>query len=588
MVYKKYIVRNGKVYGPYIYHSKRVKGKVVSEYRGPSKTRKFKFENHRNLFLILMGLFVLGVFAYVLVRGSGSGISGMGVLELDANYEEGKILEGNLNLALDPGELLPSSTKVVFENGGQVYRYDLSELVSDEVVFGNYYFNGKSFNESGYGYGVKGMKEVYPEVNFKLELVSTPAESAENAGAEIRSAEEGDVGEKEENATEEGEPEAAEKNEELSGAAEAGSSSKEETSDELSEQTPELSEQAEDVGVEGAGEELKSEESSGSSSSSEQRVSPITGAVVGVSEGFDKIEKFFSRFFSRLKLTGMVIEENSSREIIEAKLSKENPFVYELKEGQKAKLVSGSVRVGSESLQDDVLKLSINENKVVISTDYSIVEEGFGSEYSLGEPKEISINLSQLGLILEPGEVKVLLIYNDDKLASFSTRLGNTTGEEGSEELSKKKSNLGERDIEGGNSSSNLSNFSDLEKANESKENLGNGFENESAIVNESSGAQNESGSWNLSKDYPNLTSEEISILRNVYGNFSVKITKQEVFNGRLIVRYELGDNWVEHSYDYDENSTDLEKRELEQQMKKDEVKFLKDIAEKLRNFYFA
>jgi len=56
----------------------------------------------------------------------------------------------------------------------------------------------------------------------------------------------------------------------------------------------------------------------------------------------------------------------------------------------------------------------------------------------------------------------------------------------------------------------------------------------------------------------------------------------------RLIVRYELGDNWVEHSYDYDENSTDLEKRELEQQMKKDEVKFLKDIAEKLRNFYFA
>ncbi|MBT7281878.1 hypothetical protein HN832_00525, partial [archaeon] len=34
MVYKKFVKRGGKVYGPYIYSSKRVGGKVVSEYLG--------------------------------------------------------------------------------------------------------------------------------------------------------------------------------------------------------------------------------------------------------------------------------------------------------------------------------------------------------------------------------------------------------------------------------------------------------------------------------------------------------------------------------------------------------------------------
>ena len=40
MVYKKYIEKNGKIYGPYIYHSKRVDGKVVSEYHGVKEEKK--------------------------------------------------------------------------------------------------------------------------------------------------------------------------------------------------------------------------------------------------------------------------------------------------------------------------------------------------------------------------------------------------------------------------------------------------------------------------------------------------------------------------------------------------------------------
>ena len=40
MVYKKYIKRNGKLYGPYIYESKRVNGKVISEYHGSEEPKK--------------------------------------------------------------------------------------------------------------------------------------------------------------------------------------------------------------------------------------------------------------------------------------------------------------------------------------------------------------------------------------------------------------------------------------------------------------------------------------------------------------------------------------------------------------------
>ena len=34
MAYERYIKKNGKVYGPYLQHSKKVDGKVVTEYRG--------------------------------------------------------------------------------------------------------------------------------------------------------------------------------------------------------------------------------------------------------------------------------------------------------------------------------------------------------------------------------------------------------------------------------------------------------------------------------------------------------------------------------------------------------------------------
>ena len=76
MVYKKYIKRNGKLYGPYIYESKRVNGKVISEYHGseePKKEKGVKINkfNYKKIFLFFIGAILLAVLIYffIFLRG---------------------------------------------------------------------------------------------------------------------------------------------------------------------------------------------------------------------------------------------------------------------------------------------------------------------------------------------------------------------------------------------------------------------------------------------------------------------------------------------------------------------------------------
>ncbi|MEK6760414.1 MAG: hypothetical protein AABX93_00665, partial [Nanoarchaeota archaeon] len=59
MSYKKYIRRNGKVFGPYVYHSRKVDGKVITEYQGKFKKKKnFIFWSLLSFFsvILLIGL----------------------------------------------------------------------------------------------------------------------------------------------------------------------------------------------------------------------------------------------------------------------------------------------------------------------------------------------------------------------------------------------------------------------------------------------------------------------------------------------------------------------------------------------------
>ncbi len=168
MAYKKYIKRGGKVYGPYIYHSKRVDGKVVSEYRG-THTNKF---DYKKFLWIGLGILVVAILIFG-VSLLGNRISGQATFDVKVDYKEGEALDGVLKLSLKEGELLPTSSKLVFENNGERYEYSLAEIISDKTTEGDFYIEGKEISGFGSGYGIEGAKEVSSTVYFTLEIYET-------------------------------------------------------------------------------------------------------------------------------------------------------------------------------------------------------------------------------------------------------------------------------------------------------------------------------------------------------------------------------------------------------------------------------
>ena len=420
MAYKKYIKKGGKIYGPYIYHSRREGGKVISEYHGVEKESKgLKF-----LWIVLGVLLIIALIS--LVNFPREILTARVIVNLDANYQESQPLEGKLKFSLREGELVPVSSKIVFENQGNIFEYDLNNVVSDEFVEGDFYVEGLSISGTGEGYGISGEREIFPTVHFILSVLSR---------------------EKSENITEEP--------------------------------------------AEGA---------------------PITGSAV-------------TNFFGRL--TGNVIAMIESE--IEGEVSVENTFTYILQEGETAEIKPKSVRTDSEQLSDNEVELRIIDNKVIVTTDYSEIEEGFGEEY-LGEiTKDLVVDLSELGLVLEPGNLKVSLINNQEEIVSLTTTLGE-------------------------------------------------GKVDASEIISEEPAQEPIQESISITTiTSENLTDLERAVLIEEFGDAVLKMKEAKSKNGFIIVRYELGSYWVEHSY-----GEELDNATLESFMEGDRIKWLKDIAKKL------
>ncbi|MFH1585758.1 MAG: LamG-like jellyroll fold domain-containing protein [archaeon] len=76
MVYKRYIKKNGKVYGPYIQHNRKVNGKVVTEYHGKHKSNSWV--GSVKLFLLIslgiVGIFLLS-FLFLQFQSTGFSVS---------------------------------------------------------------------------------------------------------------------------------------------------------------------------------------------------------------------------------------------------------------------------------------------------------------------------------------------------------------------------------------------------------------------------------------------------------------------------------------------------------------------------------
>ncbi len=441
MPYKKYIKRGGKVYGPYIYHSKRVDGKVVSEYHGlPSKKFDYKKFLWIGLGILVVTLLVSGILFL------GNRISGRATFDVKVDYKEGKPIEGILKLSLKEGELLPTSSKLIFENNGERYEYSLGDFISAETFEGEFYIEGESISGSGTGYGIEGTKEIYPTVYFTLEVYSSQETKEKSKDKEVEASEE----------------------------------PIEET--EVVEETTEASEEP-----------------------------GITGGIVS--------------FFFGWMSTGRVVMELQKE--IDGQISIDNPFTYTLSEEETVEIKSKSVKTSLEDLNDNVIDLEVEGEEVTVTTEYSEEEKGFGEEYLGEDTKTFNIDLSNLNLLLNAGDLKISLIYSGEELIFLTTVLQEETIEPKEE------------------------------KEKEIKEEIEEVLEPEVIVP--------------LGVD---LTEEERKILIKEFGSINIKTIREEIEGGRLKIGFQLRDYKIEHTYEYPQNE-----EELQAQIKADLNKWLKDIA---------
>ncbi|MFA5992742.1 MAG: hypothetical protein WC796_03485 [Candidatus Pacearchaeota archaeon] len=167
---------------------------------------------------------------------------------------------------------------------------------------------------------------------------------------------------------------------------------------------------------------------------------------------------------------------------------------------------------------------------------FTVKIEGYGYGYGISPENqdqkeyEININLSSLNLNISSKEITASLEYNGTEIASINTTL-NTVDE----------------------TNPNI----------DSNETLAN------TTVNNTN-----------STDQYTLTTEELSIIKENTGQEQVKITKSQEFHGRLIIRFEIGDYWLENSYSYpNQNNEDLKK-----QIEIDRKIWLKNLAKEFLN----
>jgi len=476
MAYKKYIRRNGKLYGPYLYESKRVDGKVVSEYRGSeevSKIPKIKPHHYKKIFFILLAIFFVGVLIqFIFVFPNMNKLSGKAVFEVDGSYKSGKPIDGIIRLSLSEGEFLPASSKIVFENLGNTYEFPINQVIKESSSAGDYYLNGKEIVGQGEGYGLEGERIIYPELNFILQVYKETSEEEVIV---------------EENVSEEVEEEVV--------------------------------------------------ESDGSLDEIVGEASPITGDSIRESRGI------LSSLFG---ITGMVSMEFQNE--INGKVSKDKPFNYELQDGEKVELKHGSVYFGEEELNDGEIFIELKDNLVSVTTEYNFKENGYGEEYLGDKKKTFSLDLSELNLTLQEGEISIKLVYEGEEIVSIKTLI------EEDEKISEEIEEIPE----------------------ESQDEIPEEVQNQEDIVEEISENETveeiiDSSIWDIS-DF--LTEEEKKILLNEFGEIQLKNVKSELFKGRIIRVYEIGEYSVEYSYD-----SSLNEDILEVQMERDRIKFLKDIA---------
>lgn len=319
VVHKKYTHKDGRVYGPYLYSTRRANGKIVTTYHGAPHMSKLKI---LSIFLGVFVLLVLSFLAYTSYHRSTT--TGMVSLDVDLVYKEGELLDGDLRFRLKEGEFIPQNSQVLVSYGSQSKTFVLSDLLRDTPTLGSYYAEGASLSGEGEGYGIKGTKIVYPTISFTLK-VTKPASGGSGGSSDSAPALPSDASPV---PSEEPLPSDVPVSESASPSSQTSSEST------PSEPSPEPS------------------PSSDSSSSSD------SGGSV---------------------LSGNAVSEDSYE--VHGTVSKGSDFTFSLGEGESVSLVSDSVLIEGAPLSANTLSLSVTNGEVQVSTQYYVSEEGYGASF---------------------------------------------------------------------------------------------------------------------------------------------------------------------------------------------------------------
>ncbi|MBP7708471.1 hypothetical protein KA107_02205, partial [Candidatus Pacearchaeota archaeon] len=351
-----------------------------------------------NYLLILFILIIFGILGFLAYQSTANATFDV----QKVTYSEG-VINGIVKFNIKEGELIPTDSIVRISLGNETREFLLSDLTTKKTLQGSYYAEGKTILGSGEGYGVIGKKISYPVVNFDLAI----SQESTNSALDIP-------------------------------IAEAPTSSNETTSDSSGSgniesspiETPAEETPAESPPETPAESPPVAESTPVGSSSADSSGSPSTGATTSDSSSSDSSSSDSSSSDSSSSssdgggITGNVIAEAQEDYLkVSGEASKDHEFVFLLEPGQKVSLLGGSVKQGKDSLADGIVKLDKQEGKVVVTTNYQFVEEGFGEDF-LGKINQImTFDLSLLNITTPEETLTVELEYNNTTLAMASAKV---------------------------------------------------------------------------------------------------------------------------------------------------------------------
>ena len=364
MVHEKFIYRNGKKYGPYLYENQRVNGKVVTTYKGTPSSSRPLFSFAFIGLLVLVGGFLL--------LGLPLAPTGKVTASLADTYVLNETLTGTLVLHLQEGEFIPADTLVRLRSGSEEVTLPLSAFSFSGSTEGSFYVVNSSLTGEGRGYGLPGS---FPSsVTFHYSFI--PLSSL---------------------------PEVPSPTEETLLPPSPETSSEESTS--AQDASPSLPEESAIV-----------EAVSHSLAPAETDVSSSLSPSPSVPELVESPDAFTGEGSSLL--TGAVIGEPASS-VLSGEVSHAQPLVLEVPAGYRMELVLGSVRAGTRVLSDSVLDISQEGEQVSVR----LPERRFGPDTLGTGVLPLSFDVGLFGLRIQDASLHLSLDYEGTSFLAVRTVL---------------------------------------------------------------------------------------------------------------------------------------------------------------------